>query len=392
MRLIERASEAIAAPVFPRSRLLTALAGLTLAVTLLIARSAMARGATEHLTDLERAFGENVVVVRTTRGAPLTLSLATELSQRVPEVTDILGVTEQNAAAIRPGRGSARVLLVGADERLPRLKGWQMAEGRSLTADDITQGRKVAVIGQAAARSLFPVKDGKVDARIGADILVNGMPLTVVGVFSQTSPEAKGGLSDVDDCIVIPVSTSLSLNRTEQLSLLAARARDRKDLAVAVGHLQQALDAQGRGAYTLTTFRDELSANYAATDLFARALSGTAAVAFTLGLAGLWLMLRATVNDRSAEISIRLAAGATRGRILLEFLSEGALLGLVAGSVGAILGLAATLAIRSYVGWPIGIGLGTVPGCVLLALAGGTLAGLEPAVKASRVDTAALWE
>jgi len=269
---------------------------------------------------------------------------------------------------------------------------WQIASGRSFTSDEITSGTKVAIVGSVIVEELFNGRAG-----VGETFRIGSVPFTVIGVLDRKGLGAAG--RSQDDVVFIPLSAAKSRvlgavrgTTREALDFISIKVSD----ASAMPEIERELEALLRQRHRIrgdapSDFRienpaDVLFARGAAVRLLGSLLIAVAAVSLVVGGISIMNIMLVSVTERTREIGLRMAVGASRRDIRWQFLIESLILALMGGLVGAISGAVAAVAIALKAGWPILIS----PWAIILACGFaafiGISFGLYPAHRAARLD------
>ena len=269
---------------------------------------------------------------------------------------------------------------------------WQIASGRSFTSDEITSGTKVAIVGSVIVEELFNGRAG-----IGETFRIGSVPFTVIGVLDRKGLGAAG--RSQDDVVFIPLSAAKSRvlgavrgTTREALDFISIKVSD----ASAMPEIERELEALLRQRHRIrgdapSDFRienpaDVLFARGAAVRLLGSLLIAVAAVSLVVGGISIMNIMLVSVTERTREIGLLMAVGASRRDIRWQFLIEALILALMGGLVGAISGAVAAVAIALKAGWPILIS----PWAIILACGFaafiGISFGLYPAHRAARLD------
>ena len=269
---------------------------------------------------------------------------------------------------------------------------WQVADGRSFASDEIASGSKVAIVGSVIVEELFNGRAG-----VGETFRIGNVPFTVIGVLDKKGLGAAG--RSQDDVVFIPLSAAKSRvlgavrgTTREALDFITIKMSD----AAARPEIERELEALLRQRHRIrgdapSDFRienpaDVLFARGAAVRLLGSLLIAVAAVSLVVGGISIMNIMLVSVTERTREIGLRMAVGASRRDIRWQFLIEALILALMGGLVGAISGAVAAVAIAWEAGWPILIS----PWAIILAcgFAGviGISFGLYPAYRAARLD------
>jgi putative ABC transport system permease protein len=269
---------------------------------------------------------------------------------------------------------------------------WQVANGRSFASGEIASGSKVAIVGSVIVEELFNGRAG-----VGETFRIGNVPFTVIGVLDKKGVGAAG--RSQDDVVFIPLSAAKSRvlgavrgTTREALDFITIKISD----AAAMPEIERGLEALLRQRHRIrrdapSDFRienpaDILFARGAAVRLLGSLLITVAAVSLAVGGISIMNIMLVSVTERTREIGLRMAVGASRRDIRGQFLIEALILALIGGLVGAIVGAVAAVVIAWEAGWPILIS----PWAIILAcgFAGfiGISFGLYPAYRAARLD------
>jgi putative ABC transport system permease protein len=377
--------------------------GIVVGVAAVVCMVSVGTGAQTEVSEKIRTLGANLLLVmpgaRNSGGARLESGTQPTL-------------TEEDAAAIRRELVDAQVAapllsrsmpLVAANKNWVTLvaginvdylvaREWQVTDGRSFTGDEIASGAKVAIVGSVISEELFDGRPG-----VGETFRIGNVPFTVIGVLDKKGLGAAG--RSQDDVVFIPLSTAKSRvlgavrgTTREALDFISIKVSD----ATAMSEMEREIEALLRQRHRIrgdapSDFRienpaDVLVARGAAVRTLGILLIAVAAVSLVVGGISIMNVMLVSVSERTREIGLRMAVGASRGDIRWQFLIEALILALIGGLVGAALGAAAAVAIAWKAGWPIMIS----PWAVILAcgFAGfvGISFGLYPAHRAARLD------
>jgi putative ABC transport system permease protein len=267
------------------------------------------------------------------------------------------------------------------------VRGFAIDAGAMFSAADDQGRQRVAVLG-AGVLPMLDIVDPQ--AILGEPIRISGRQYTVIGVLA-----AKGatGFGDNDDQILIPFKTGrFSLFGTDRINDIWTRVIAPESVAVAMGQIQAALRRSHRiqanrpDDFSVRNQADILNTLSEATQTFTTLLAGIAAVSLLVGGIGIMNIMLVSVTERTREIGIRKALGATRRNILMQFLVEAVVLCVAGGIVGIALGAGASNVLQQSFGWHTAIDPKALAVAFAFAAVVGVLFGVWPARRAAVLD------
>jgi putative ABC transport system permease protein len=388
-------AESIAALRAHYFRAALAASGLVVGVATIVTALAIGDGARRAATSEIGALGVTNLFVRRTQPAesndkrrtapasPLTLGDARAIAA-LPGVVQVATTRGSKVDAVGAGR-SAQVPLVGASRSWDRYAGVSLASGRWLSADDERGSRRVAVVGASIAAELL---GGRTSGRIRAA----GDWFTVIGVLTPrgTGRQALAGI-DVDRALVVPMSAmdvSLGaddrIDRVDEIALTVGGAGEVERVAALVRSL---VERRRIGEdVDVVVPRELLAARLRARRTFDVVLLALGALSLLISGIGIMNIMVANVTERTPEIGVRRAVGATRRDILAQFAAEATLLCVAGGAAGVPLGGVAAAVVSAAAGWPVAISPASIALALLLAIGVGLGFGLYPARAAAAVQ------
>jgi putative ABC transport system permease protein len=324
--------------------------------------------------------------------AGLVLADAGRLLRAEPAVEQVAALREVPATVVQRAAQAAPLVLAVTPNFL-EVQGLQVAAGRFIAEDDVRERRLACVLGADFARRLAA------DGHPGATLRIEGSVCRVVGVlrrFRSDSSAARGrasgggiALRDYDDAVVLPLGTEGAFAPAPgSITELVARMRGEDRVMPGLPGIRRALAVAHHGVddYTVVAPQELLARAAAARRNFDILAASLAAICLLVGGIGIMNTLLAAVTERTREIGIRRALGATRRHIALQFMSEALLLVCAGAAAGLVLGAAAVLAVSAAAGWPVAISAATLALPALCALGAGLFFGIAPALRAARLD------
>ena len=409
--------------------------GVFIGVAALIAMVAVGEGARAVVKERLASLGTNLLIATpaSTRsggvrgGAGSTSSLTVTDAQAILEedeaVADVAWVARQNAQAVYGDENWATSVQGVTPSYLP-IRNWAVASGRDFTPEDEHDGAMVCILGQSVVDALF----GPDADPVGATVLVKSVPLTVIGVLAAKGN--SGGGQDQDDVILTPFSTSqqriLGVS-TPSASVAAAaqnglvislggpqgspsnpfgiqprlagfvntiyiQARDSGVTEQAVDQVTRTLERRHRikpdadDDFTVRNLTEIAEVAEQSSRVLEILLAAIASISLLVGGIGIMNILLVSVTERTREIGIRMAIGARRVHVLLQFLVEAVLLSGIGGGAGVLTGIAAAKIISYAAGWPTLLSPAVIVAAFLVSAAIGVFFGFYPARTAARLN------
>jgi putative ABC transport system permease protein len=368
--------------------------GVIIGVGAVITMMALGTGAQRAVERQLEALGANVITVTT--GLRFAQGIARE--QQVLTTADAEAVREsaRYAAAVAPeqssrqqvklGNRNLNLLVIGTSNDHAVVNGMELQSGRMLTAVDDASRRRVAVLG-GEVPSMLQSTD---EALIGRTIQIRSLPFEVVGVYRR---KGTMGFGSPDDRIYIPISTSqYRVTGSDRLQSMAVQVTPGVDLARAMVEIERVIRREHGLApgvdndFSVIDRKQFLATQQQTTQILAFLLAGIAGVSLVVGGIGIMNIMLVTVTERTREIGIRKALGATRIDILLQFLAESVVLCVLGGLLGMLLGTATARALAKFAGWQTYVTADSLLLAFAFSAAVGLLFGLWPARRAAGLD------
>jgi len=329
------------------------LLGVMIGVGSVILLLAVGNGSAQEVRDAISSLGTNTITVRaastgggggqdtTTTGSSekvITTKVADQLAAAdlghveavVPQVSTSLTISSTSVS-------EDSVSVIGTTPGYFDVGTSEVATGDAFTDADVTTAAKVAVIGQTLATSLYPT-----GSALGETISIGGSPFTVVGILATQS---SSGISDTNSVVIAPITrVQRSYTGFGAVSTLTVEAIDSESVDAAEGEIEIMLNqllgqTTDTETYTITNQSSLLDTQEASAESFTVLLGAVAAISLLVGGIGVTNVMLVTVTERTREIGIRKALGATRGAILGQFLAEAATLSLLGGVLGVVAAL-----------------------------------------------------
>jgi putative ABC transport system permease protein len=389
--------------ILSRNRLRAGLTmlGIVIGVGAVIAMVSIGEGAKAAVQAQVASMGTNVIIVlpgsttvsgvRGGQGGAVTLNVsdALEMKKRIPLLQET-GWAKRDVMQIVNGNKNWNGPVNGVSPSYLTIRDWSFSSGGPFTQADLDAAVRVALVGQTVAENLFEAGEEPV----GSVIRIKNVPFRVIGVLAPKGQSAQG--SDQDDIVFIPFSTAerkvFGTQFIGSVGALFAATERQEDLFAAVDQIREflrtrhRLQAEQGDDFTIRTQVDIGKVQEGTSQTLTVMLLSIAAVSLLVGGIGIMNILLVSVTERTREIGVRMAVGAKRRHILMQFLIEAMTLSVVGGTLGILFGLAGARLTTVIAGWPTIISGNTVVAAFLFSLAVGLFFGLYPAHKAARLN------
>jgi putative ABC transport system permease protein len=371
------------------------LLGVAIGVAAVVTLTALGEGARLYVVSQFASIGTNLVIMvpgktETTGGMPgmggapndLTLEDARALLRGVPEIEKAAPMVIGTETVVFEER-QRQMALIGSTHEALEVRRLSVASGRFLPPLEWDRSSPVAVLGQKAARELFPGRDP-----VGEIVRVGDWRMRVIGVLA---PRGLQMGVDMDDVAIVPVATAMKMLNRRSIFRLLLQVRTHADLDRAKERAVRLIAGRhGEEDVTAITQDAVLGALTSILGALTMALAGIASVSLAVAGVGIMNVMLVSVSERTREIGLLKALGAGRRQILLAFLAEAMLLSSAGGVLGLLVGwLAVRLLVAVYPALPATPPPWAVVAAFSLAVAVGGVFGVLPARRATRLDPVA---
>ncbi|UVT16155.1 MAG: ABC transporter permease [Nitrospira sp.] len=375
--------------------------GIIIGIGAVVAMVGLGQGATASVQAEISSLGTNVLIIvpgATTVGgvrgglgsiSTLTVDDAEDIENKIVGVTTVMYGTRSVLQVIRENKNWSTIVF-GTTPVFPEIRNWPIAQGHFFTQSDLDSAGKVAVLGKTVVQNLFePGEDV-----VGSEIRIRNVPLTIIGVLEPKGQSITG--QDQDDFVVVPFSTAerkvlgtkflgtvgIILVATHTRYEIPAVADDIKDLLRVKHRLHQSEEDD----FTIRTMEDIAKTIAGTSRTMMLMLMSIASISLIVGGIGIMNILLVSVTERTREIGLRMAVGAKRTHILLQFLIEAIIMTAIGGMLGVGMGIGIARLLTVIIGWPTIINVEAIVVSFLFSLVVGLFFGLYPANKASRMN------
>jgi putative ABC transport system permease protein len=395
MLLVEIVKVALAALRVNKLRSLLTMLGIIIGVGAVITMIALGSGAQKSIQDRIQALGPTLLSVypgqsfmrgvASNNRVSLTMDDDTALANNAQFVSAVVPELGSNLQ-VQMGDQNINVTVLGTSPQYVPIHSYTVTDGRAFTAGDAAARRRVAVLGAAVPQML----NSNRTAMIGQQILIRSIAFEIIGVLSEKGAQ---GFFNPDEQILIPLQTArYRVIGTDRLRDITVQARDLQSMNLTMIEIERVLRRQHKirpgqdNDFQIRNQTDILATLQQTTDTFKYLLAGIAAVSLLVGGIGIMNIMLVSVTERTREIGVRKALGATRFNILFQFLVEALVLCLLGGLIGVLVGSFGAIVLSVLAHWNTLIS----PLAILLAFvfsaAVGLFFGIWPARRAAALD------
>jgi putative ABC transport system permease protein len=379
-------------------RSLLTMLGIVIGVAAVIAMVALGTGAQTAVKERISSLGTTLLtvspgqqrgmgVVIADQNAKLTMEDAKALEDRATNITAVQPEMNRNLQITYTNR-NASASVVGTSANYLEVRKYKLLAGRMFTAMEDDARQRLAVVGPAVATNMGLEAP---DALLGENIRIRGIQFTVVGVLESKGQASPFG--NPDEQILIPINTGrFRVFGTDRLRSISVLALSEEKIPDAMADIQKVLRREHRlrqnqpDDFQMRSQADFLNTLGETTQVFTYLLSGIAAVSLLVGGIGIMNIMLVSVTERTREIGIRKALGATRSAILLQFLIEAIVLCCLGGLIGIVVGSGGATALSAAFAWNIKLSLPAIFLAFAFSAAVGLIFGVWPARRAATLD------
>ncbi len=369
-------------------RTLLTLLGIIIGVASVVTMLALGNGAKQEVLDSISAMGTNLLLIRP--GAPnqrfvggfratLVPADATAIAQ-LPNVKE--AVPEfPNGVTVRYGKNDYQTQVDGTTADYPRARDWPVSQGVFFSDDDVRSYAPVIVLGQTVVKALFAANEDPV----GKYVLINNHPFQVIGLMYPKGANSSG--NDMDDVVFTPITTGgLRIYGARFARTVTVAVRDVDKIEATQAAVTQLLIARHRSEdFQIRNMASVLETASQTQNTLTVMLASIAAISLLVGGIGVMNIMLVSVTERTREIGIRMATGARKLNILLQFNTEALVVCSIGGLLGVALGVATALIFTQF-GKPVQFSAAPILLAFSCAFATGLLFGYLPARKAANLD------
>ncbi|MFC1669687.1 ABC transporter permease [Spirochaetota bacterium] len=355
--------------------------GIIIGISSVIIMVGLGNSARITVRDRVINYGANAMLVRSV----ITMHDILFLKRTFPQIKYITPFSSKKEVMVKYSKMNMKGTIVGVNNDFFKLMNRGLLSGRFFTNEEVIKTAKVAIIGTTNKKELF----GNVNP-IGKQIIANNIPLLVIGVLEPRGQTFS--TKDFDNQIVIPHTTYLARilknNKIVKMYVSTHNERMVDDTILLITKYLRRKFSVTRGQrepFRIYSSRDKLKLANEISSALSMLIAGIASISLFVGGVGIMNIMFVSVTERTREIGIRMAIGAKKKDILIQFLSESVAICFVGGIVGILLGLVLYYVIIYFVKWPFIFSFTSVIISVLFSAAVGIFFGFYPARKASNL-------
>jgi putative ABC transport system permease protein len=374
--------------------------GIIIGIAAVIAMMAVGSGASYVISQQIASIGSNIILVlpgSTTSGGlrsgsggaqTLTVDDVKAIMTECPSV-EVAAPTVRSSGLVVYGNMNWSTVLMGTTPELFEIREWGVSSGRGISQQDVDGAAKVCLLGQTVSENLFGSSDP-----VGKIVRIKKVPFTVIGVLERKGQSPQG--QDQDDAVFVPLRTAQrNLVRSQLPNTVGAvmvKAKSEELLPKAEEEINSLLKQRHRitGGKEPDFSTRNLSEILAVAEQSSKAMSlllgAVASISLIVGGIGIMNIMLVSVTERTREIGIRMAIGAKKNDILLQFMTEAVLLTMLGGLIGIALGTGGATAVSRMLDWPTLISFQSIAIAFVFSGAVGIFFGFYPAKKAAGLN------
>lgn len=379
-----------------KMRSILTMLGIIIGVAAVIALVSIGNGVKQDIQNSISSLGSNLLMVMP--GAPRTPGVRPSAgSMKSLKVSDYEAISKLDGVkAASPMTNGSYVVIYqnknwttsvsGVSYNYLDVNNWSMKSGRFLSEKNVQNRERVAVVGKTVVKNLFGDEDP-----VGAEIRVKNIPFRIIGVLNSKGSGAMG--NDQDDMVVIPYTTAMErVEGVDYLRMIYVVGKDENGIdrlqsdienLLRVRHGIKDTNLDDFNIQNMNSIMETMEETTGTLTLF---LGAVAAISLVVGGIGIMNIMLVSVTERTREIGIRKALGATYSVIVTQFLIEAVVISLMGGIIGIILGIGSSKLIGMASGMSTVISIPTIGMSFAFSMAIGLIFGIYPARKAAKLN------
>lgn len=388
---------ALTALLSNKLRSILTMLGIIIGIAAVIVMISIGMGVRKNITDSIASLGSNMLIVTPNSsnsrgmraaagsGKKLKLDDATAIKKRIKNI-DYVAPTVSSSYQVVNGNENWNTSVYGVTPEYLQIRSLTVTSGSFISQADLDSRNRVAVIGSTVAGNLYGSENP-----VGKNIRVNNQPFKVIGVLEKKGQASMGG--DQDDVVLVPLTTAqerlMGITYIRSINIQVSSSDKIDEVQDQVGTLLRQRHHLGIGKEddftinNMTSLMETMNSTTATLTLF---LGSVAAISLLVGGIGIMNIMIVSVTERTREIGIRKALGATYRTIMTQFLIEAVIIGLIGGILGIALGISLVELFKKFAEVPPVITLAPILISFTFSVGIGLFFGIYPARKAARLD------
>ena len=377
-------------------RSLLTMLGIIIGVAAVIALVSIGNGVKQDIEDSISSLGSNLLVVMP--GAPRTPGVRpSQGSMKSLKISDYEAIAKlEGVKAASPMTNGSYVVIyqnknwttsvAGVNSNFQDVNNWTMTSGRFFSDKNVQNRERVAVVGQTVVKNLFADEDP-----VGKEIRVKNIPFRVIGVLKSKGNGTMG--NDQDDTVLIPYTTSMErVEGIDYLRMVYVVAKDDEGIDRLQADIENLLRVRHNikdtnlDDFNIQNMKSIMETVAQTTGTFTLFLGAVAAISLVVGGIGIMNIMLVSVTERTREIGVRKALGATYSVIVTQFLIEAIVISLMGGFIGIAFGIGASKVIGMVSGMSTVVSVPTIIMSFAFSMAIGLIFGIYPARKAAKLN------
>ena len=377
-------------------RSLLTMLGIIIGVAAVIALVSIGNGVKQDIEDSISSLGSNLLVVMP--GAPRTPGVRpSQGSMKSLKISDYEAIAKlEGVKAASPMTNGSYVVIyqnknwttsvAGVNSNFQDVNNWTMTSGRFFSDKNVQNRERVAVVGQTVVKNLFTDEDP-----VGKEIRVKNIPFRVIGVLKSKGNGTMG--NDQDDTVLIPYTTSMErVEGIDYLRMVYVVAKDDEGIDRLQADIENLLRVRHNikdtnlDDFNIQNMKSIMETVAQTTGTFTLFLGAVAAISLVVGGIGIMNIMLVSVTERTREIGVRKALGATYSVIVTQFLIEAVVISLMGGFIGIAFGIGASKVIGMVSGMSTIVSVPTIIMSFAFSMAIGLIFGIYPARKAAKLN------
>ena len=419
MNLVECFRVAIRGLANNKMRTALTMLGIIMGVGVVIIVVAIGEGASQRITETVNSLGTNLLTIQANRsrvrlsaatsstatsssgtssssassgGASNSMTLDDEkkIATNFPKTVDAAAPQVSSGVQVRMGSVDANTQILGTNLDYPYVKNVEIATGRYFTQDELDGDQKVCVVGPTVVQNLL----GNANATVtGLTISINRQNFQILGVLAPKGATSFG--QDQDEIVIVPVTTAMRrvLNR-QNINAILIRCTTPAMMPLAQEQVAAFLRNRhhipppypDNDDFRIRSQTDLMQTQQSVTGTMTTLLSIVAVISLIVGGIGIMNIMLVSVTERTREIGIRKAIGATPRDIMMQFLIEAAIISLLGGLIGIVVGVSGSTLLSVVAGWTTLVNATAIITAVIVSAGVGLFFGIYPASKAAALN------